>query len=153
MSGPISWPFMTRPVWYLHEDVEGIRRAVLLIGNPVVMWAGLAATLFLFRSATLVKDPRMLIVPSLFLFALGMAVIFPGSISFYYHYYIAALFLPMGLATALETHFRRGRRRFVPLAALALTVATFVYFYPIISAAALPGPTAFEKWMWLSSWR
>ena len=32
-------------------------------------------------------------------------------------------------------------------------IMLFVYFYPILSAAPLSGPQAFNRWMWFDSWR
>ena len=31
--------------------------------------------------------------------------------------------------------------------------AAFAWFWPILSAASLPGEMAFERWMWLDGWR
>ena len=36
---------------------------------------------------------------------------------------------------------------------LAGSAAMFAWFFPILDAAPLDGPRAFEHWMWLSSWR
>jgi len=35
---------------------------------------------------------------------------------------------------------------------LVLAATLFIHFYPILSAAALSGPGAFGRWMWLRSW-
>ena len=36
---------------------------------------------------------------------------------------------------------------------LAGSVGVFAWFFPILNAAPLDGPRAFEHWMWVSSWR
>ena len=44
MSAWLSWPLLARPVWYLFEKVGDDRfPAVLLLGNPLLLWPALAA--------------------------------------------------------------------------------------------------------------
>jgi hypothetical protein len=59
----------------------------------------------------------------------------------------------MGLA--LDALWRlRSRWRWLAHAALLLSAAMFVHFYPILSAAELCcGRPSFTWWMWLDSWR
>ena len=153
MSSWIQWPFAARPVWYLHEDVDNVRRAVLLVGNPAVMWGGLGAVCALLVAAVRQKSGQMILFPALFLFGMAAIALFPGAIGFYYHYYVPALFLSLSLAVALAVFFQRGRLRVLPPAFLGVALALFVYFYPVISGAALEGPMSFENWMWFDSWR
>jgi len=84
-----------------------------------------------------------------------MWIIAPKPIQFYYHYMLPACFLMACLAIALDTLWHSGEktRRWAALATVAGSCAIFAWFYPIISAAPLDGPRAFEYWMWLDSWR
>jgi dolichyl-phosphate-mannose--protein O-mannosyl transferase len=56
------------------------------------------------------------------------------------------------LALALAEMWNRGRR-IIPLLVLAGSIAVFIWFWPIISAAPLVGPQSFNHWMLLDSWR
>src|SRR6201999_91498 len=38
-----QWILILRPIWYLFEKDQDRYRAVLLVGNPLVYWGGLAA--------------------------------------------------------------------------------------------------------------
>jgi hypothetical protein len=59
------------------------------------------------------------------------------------------------LALALDALWQgRSRLRWLTPAALAASLAMFLYFYPIISASALCcGRPSYVQWMWLQSWR
>ena len=56
------------------------------------------------------------------------------------------------LALALDALRERGWG-WLSWTVLTGSVALFVWFYPILSAAPLPDERGFEKWMWLDSWR
>lgn len=49
-------------------------------------------------------------------------------------------------------HFGRGRFEHWDEGYAILAFGIAVYFFPIISATALPGEQAFLHWMWFSSW-
>lgn len=145
-----SWPLMTRPMWYLYELDQGVQRGVLLIGNPVIMWGGLVAVAVCYWTALRRQAVRPLAVAALWTASVAIYAVIPKSLGFYYYYHLSGIFLCLVLAVAFDQHDRAGRRweeRFV-LASLA----AFVYFYPIISGAALLGPQEFQHWMWLKSW-
>ena len=55
------------------------------------------------------------------------------------------------LALALDALWQRGWR-WLPLGVLALSAGLFAFFWPILTAAPLAGPDAFERWTWLASW-
>lgn len=146
-----TWPLAIRPIWYLYETTEGVTRGVLLLGNPAIMWGGLAAV------ATGLSDGwrhRRWAVAGpalLWLVAMGQWLVIPKKIGFYYYYYMPALILPAAIAMAFHVH-GHGRRGWIPAVFLALACATFVHFYPILSAVPLAGERAFMRWMWLSTW-
>ena len=91
----------------------------------------------------------------LYVMSLGMWIVAPKPIQFYYHYMLPACFLIACLTLVLDDLWQRGgmARRAVALGVVAASCGMFAWFYPIISAAPLDGPRAFEHWMWLKSWR
>ena len=150
-----QWVLDYRSVWYLYEVVDGARRGIVLIGNPASMWAGLAGFGWCVWAA--VRRARTDAAAFALLYFVSLAMWFANGkpIQFYYHYLLPGTFLMGCLALALDDVWARGGRwRWAALAGVAVPVAVFVYFYPIISAQPLAGDrSAYVQWMWLRSWR
>lgn len=148
-----TWPLMIRPIWYFYEpDLDAVRRGVLLLGNPVVLWGGLVAVAACWVAAIRERAARPLAVALLWTASLAIWAAIPKSLGFFYYYYLSALFLCAVIAVAFD-HYDRGRAKgwdewFVGAAAVA-----FAYFYPVLSAGALNNEMAFERWTWFLSWR
>jgi dolichyl-phosphate-mannose--protein O-mannosyl transferase len=145
-----TWPLMIRPIWYLYEPVDGAQRGVLMLGNPAVMWGGLVAVALCLRGAVRERRPALGVAAGLWIGSCAMWAIIPKSLGFFYYYYLSSIWLGVAIAVAFD-HYS-GRHRYWDEAFLVLAGGLFVYFYPILSAAALPEPRAFLKWMWFSTW-
>ena len=144
-----SWPLMLRPIWYLYEPVDGAMRGVLMLGNPAVMWGGLAAVAACLLGALRQRSALLGATAGLWVGSYAMWAIIPKSLGFFYYYYLSSIWLCVALAVAFD---RFGRKRPWDAVFLALAGGLFVYFYPILSAAALPGERAFTRWMWFGTW-
>lgn len=145
-----SWPLDLRPIWYLYEPVDGAQRGVLMIGNPAVMWGGLVAVALCGWSWARERSAALGGIAALWLCSWGMWALIPKSLGFFYYYYLPSLWLPLAIAGAFH---RYDRGRGWDEAFLALAGGLFLWFWPIISAAPLSGPGAFQHWMWFDSWR
>lgn len=143
-----SWPLLVRPIWYLYEPADGAQRGIWMLGNPVVMWAGLAAVAACWWGWVKSGSPRLFAVAGLWTGSLAIWAVIPKSLGFYYYYYPSSVFLAIVLAVALD-HWRARR---LELALLAAAGAMAVYFFPVLSAQALSGPAAFKQWTWFRSW-
>ncbi|WP_275228355.1 glycosyl transferase [Novosphingobium album (ex Liu et al. 2023)] len=150
-----QWVFNLRPVWYLYEYLDGAWRGVLFVGNPFSMLAGLGGLGWCVWSACTLRRADTLALSILYLVGIGFWMGSAKPVQFYYHYLIPAAFLMGCLALALDAAWaRNGKWRAFAYAALAVSIGLFAWFYPIISAIPLgEGQGAFEKWMWLDSWR
>ncbi|MFV1920283.1 phospholipid carrier-dependent glycosyltransferase [Sphingomonas sp. MJ1 (PH-R8)] len=147
-----SWPLLIRPIWYFYEPDGGVQRGVLLIGNPVIWYGGLvavAACLWagLRRRSAAIGGAGLLWVASL---ALWAAI--PKSLGFFYYYHLSGIFLCVAIAAAFHA-FPQSRRRYLDEIFLFAALFAFFHFWPILSAAPLDGPGAFNRWMWFDSWR
>ena len=145
-----SWPLMLRPIWYFYEPDQGAMRGVLLIGNPVIMWAGLVAVAACWWVGVKQRAQVPLAAAMLWTFSIGIWAIIPKSLGFFYYYYLPSIILCVALAVALH-HWRdwlkqRDEWLLVP------AVGMFAYFYPIIAAQDLTSTRAFTRWMWLPGW-
>jgi dolichyl-phosphate-mannose-protein mannosyltransferase len=148
-----QWLLDLRPIWYFYEPVDGVQRGVLMLGNPAIMWGGLAA-LPACLWAGLRQGARPLLVPVLlYVAALLFFAAIPKGVQFYYHYFMPSLLLCAALAGLLDHWFWRRGNQLVPWLAIGFAGLVFLEFYPIISAAPLGDPQDFNRWMWLESWR
>ncbi|WP_419810161.1 phospholipid carrier-dependent glycosyltransferase [Sphingomonas sp.] len=146
-----SWPLLIRPIWYLYEPVDGAQRGILLLGNPAIMWGGLIAVAACLWGWLRERSVALGGVAALWLGGWGMWALIPKSLGFYYYYYLPSLWLPLAIAAAFH-RFGQGRARHWDESFVVLSAGLFLYFWPIISAAPLYGPQAFQHWMWFGSW-
>ncbi|GAA3701260.1 phospholipid carrier-dependent glycosyltransferase [Sphingomonas cynarae] len=145
-----SWPLDLRPIWYLYEPVDGAQRGVLMIGNPAVLWGGLLAVAACAIGWLRTRDVRLGAAAMLWIAGFVIWAIIPKSLGFFYYYYLPSIWLCIAIAVAFD-HWR-ARVAGWDEAYLLLVAGLFVHFYPILSAAALSGPRAFTRWMWLPGW-
>lgn len=149
-----TWPLDIRPIWYLYEPVDGAVRGILLVGNPVILWGGLVAVLACLIAGVRSRDRGLLTIAGLWIGSYAVWIIIPKKLGFFYYYYLPSIFICLALAAALDLAGRRGPAwlrdadALIALAAFGL----FAYFFPILSAAALPDDQAFLRWMWLPTW-
>lgn len=145
-----TWPFDIRPIWYLYEHADGAQRGILLIGNPAILWGGLVAVVACGWAWTDDGDRRPLAIALLWVFSLAIWAVIPKSLGFFYYYYPSTIWLCLALAAAF--HHWRARARHWDEAFLAAAFVLFLYFFPILSAQALPSPESFHRWTWFDSW-
>ncbi len=147
-----DWIIDRRAIWYLYEPVDGAQRGVLLIGNPLTMLLGLPAVVWCGWMGLARKRLDALAVFLIYAASLGMWIVAAKPIQFYYHYFLPSMALLAALALALDALRQRGWG-WLSWTVLVGSVCLFVWFFPILDAAPLDGPRAFERWMWLDSWR
>jgi dolichyl-phosphate-mannose--protein O-mannosyl transferase len=147
-----QWAGNWRAIWYLYENVDGAQRGVLLIGNPLTMLLGLAAMAWAAWMGLVRGHKAALALFVLYAVGLGTWIVADKPVQFSYHYLLPSCFLIGALALALDEFVKRGRT-ILPLLTIGGSAALFAWFWPILTAAELPGEMAFERWMWLDSWR
>ncbi len=147
-----EWVLNLKGIWYLYEEVEGSWRGIFLLGNPLSSLAALPALAWCGWAALKQgrRDAGAMLL--LYLASLLLWVIAPKPVQFYYHYILPHCFAMGALALTVERLWQRGER-LVSYAVTGGSIALFVYFYPVLTAAALDGQMAFLRWTWLESWR
>lgn len=146
-----TWAFDRRPIWYLYEPADGAQRGILMLGNPVVMWGGLAAVPLCLWAWLRGGDRRAGALTAVWVGSYAMWAIIPKSLGFFYYYYLSSIWLGPVIAAAFD-HWRE-RLRYWDEALLVVAAVLFIHFYPIIAAMPLAGPQSFIRWMWFDSWR
>jgi hypothetical protein len=152
MSTWPQWVLNTRGIWYLYEFTDGAQRGVLLIGNPLTMLAGLPALAWCALAGVHRRNGAMLACVIGYAVSLGLWVIAPKPVQFYYHYLMPSTFLLGALALALADLRASKHFGWLAWAVLAGSLALFAGFLPILSAAPLEGAMSFTRWMWLKGW-
>ncbi|KEO87582.1 hypothetical protein EH30_08125 [Erythrobacter sp. JL475] len=147
-----QWVLNTRGIWYLYENVDGAQRGVMLIGNPITMLLGLPALLWCLLTGVSRSDWAKLAVVAGYAVTLGLWLIAPKPVQFYYHYVMPSVFLLAALALSLSDLREAGRASWA-YGVLAASVGFFALFYKVLSASALDGPMSFANWAWIAGWR
>ncbi|MEM6267046.1 MAG: phospholipid carrier-dependent glycosyltransferase, partial [Pseudomonadota bacterium] len=147
-----QWLLNTRGIWYLYEFTDNAQRGVLLIGNPLTMLLGLPALVWCLGIGLWRADWARLAAVIGFAVSLGLWLIAPKPVQFYYHYFMPSCFLLAALALTLSD-LHAGKRRWTSYAMLGASVLFFAVFYKVLAAAPLDGPLSFADWAWLQGWR
>lgn len=150
-----QWVIDSRAIWFLYDAKDGVQRGVVMLGNPLAMWAGLPAVGWCLWAGIKQRRNDALAAAVLYLACIGMWISNGKPVQFYYHYLLPGAFLMACLALALDDLWRRADRwRWIALGVMAGCLVLFAVFFPILSAAALCcGKKSFEFWMWLPGWR
>ena len=145
-----TWPLLIRPIWYLYEPADGAQRGILFLGNPAIMWSGLVAVAACWIGWVRSGSARLFAAAWLWTGSLALWVVIPKSLGCYYYYYPASFFIVIAIVAALD-HWRERTRNW-DVALIAVAAALAIYFYPILSAQALPDAGAFRRWTWFTTW-
>lgn len=148
-----QWVMNTRGIWFLYEFTDGAQRGVLLIGNPLTMLLGLPALLWCMVTGVWQRDWAKVGVGLGYAASLGLWVVAPKPVQFYYHYMMPSVFLLAALALALSDMRSAPRLRWLGWAVPLASAAFFALFWKVLSAAPLDSPMSFADWTWIAGWR
>lgn len=148
-----QWITNTRGIWYLYEFTDNAQRGVLLIGNPLTMLLALPALAWCLVTGFWRNDWAKVAVAVGYMVSLGLWLIAPKAVQFYYHYAVPSCFLLAALALTLGDLHRSDKYRWISYAVLAGSTLLFALFFKILSAAPLDGPMSFADWAWIAGWQ
>lgn len=162
-----QWPLLIRPTsMYWHQDDVGVNgcalpagctEAISSLANPIIWWAGIAASVYLLVRFVMKRDGRYALVLT------GLAatylpwLLYPERTIFQFYTVAMVPFLVLALAFALQDIARgvRGASRAsgqaIVVVFLVVCVGVSAFWYPVW--AGLPVP--YEFWRlhnWLPSW-
>ena len=149
-----DWPIIRRPIWYLFDQTARPDHigAVMLLGNPLILWAGIPALLVCLRDwVTARRRAAFLIAMSGLSLYLAWAVV-PKQGGFFYYYFPTAMMLGPALGYVF---FETPLVRRAWLRSLFLIAAATMFFYllPVSSAATGVTLTGYAERMWFDGWR
>ena len=135
-----QWALDWKPMWFYYRVQDGWFRGILLIGNPVVLFPGLAAAVFCVWAWWRHRSREAFLCAVWYwLLYLCFAVI-PRKVSFFHYYLPAACMLSLPLAYVFRHYggaplFRVAWGRWAYLAVAALA---FALFYSVLVGLPLP---------------
>ncbi|QIQ85732.1 phospholipid carrier-dependent glycosyltransferase [Erythrobacter sp.] len=148
-----QWVTNTRGIWYLYEYADGAQRGVLLIGNPLTMLLGLPALVWCMVTGVWRREWAKVGVGLGYAASLGLWIVAPKPVQFYYHYMMPSVFLLAALALSLADLRQVERLRWLGWAMPLASLGFFALFWKVLTAAPLDGPMSFADWTWISGWR
>ncbi|MGX9430736.1 MULTISPECIES: phospholipid carrier-dependent glycosyltransferase [Bradyrhizobium] len=150
MSSWPSWPFLVRPVWYLFDKLgDNSIAAVVLLGNPLILWPALAALTVTLRDWIVVRRADAFLVLAFYFGPYLAWALLPRTLGFTYYYLPAATTASFALVYALT---RAGTPRWLLWAFVAIGALGFAVMLPISAAFIGTSTAAFNHLMLFRSW-
>ena len=150
MSSWPSWPFLVRPVWFLFDNLgNGTISAVMLLGNPLVLWPALLALVVTLRDFIIARRWDAFLVLAFYLGPYLAWALLPRALAFIYYYLPSATTASLMLVYVLR---REGVPRWLLWAFVAVALAGFAAMLPV--SAAFVGTTmkTFNRLMVFQNW-
>jgi dolichyl-phosphate-mannose-protein mannosyltransferase len=150
MSAWPSWPFLVRPVWFLFDKIDEDRiAAIVLLGNPLVLWPALPALAVCLRDWIVTRRADAFLILSFYAGPYLAWALLPRTLGFLYYYLPAATFASLALVYVL----RRGNSpRWLLWAFVALACAGFAVMLPISAAFVGTSMATFNRLMIFQNW-
>jgi dolichyl-phosphate-mannose--protein O-mannosyl transferase len=150
MSAWPSWPFLLRPVWYLFDKVDDDRiAAVVLLGNPLVLWPALAALAVCLRDWIVARRADAFLILAFYFGSYLAWAMLPRVVGFIYYYLPPATLASLALVYVC----RRGNNpRWLLWAFVAVAFAGFAAMLPISAAFMGTSNAAFNRLMIFQNW-
>ncbi|MGJ4966070.1 phospholipid carrier-dependent glycosyltransferase [Bradyrhizobium sp. HKCCYLRH3061] len=148
MSAWPTWPLLVRPVWFLFDkNGDTDIAAVVLLGNPLVLWPALAALAICARDFIATRSATAFLILAFYLGCYLPWALLPRALSFIYYYLPSATLASLALVHALLRW-----PRWVLVSYVAVAILGFVAMLPI--SAAFIGTTmqTFTRLMLFQSW-
>ena len=150
MSAWPSWPFLVRPVWLLFDKTDDQHiAAVVLLGNPLVLWPGLLALLVCLYDFIAARRRAAFLVSAFYFGCYLPWALLPRTLSFLYYYLPSATLLSLALPYAW---LRWQLPSWVLWAFVAIAAAGFVAMLPISAAFVGTSMATFNRLMLFQSW-
>ncbi|MGJ4971672.1 MULTISPECIES: phospholipid carrier-dependent glycosyltransferase [unclassified Bradyrhizobium] len=148
MSAWPTWPLLVRPVWFLFDKTSDTDiAAVVLLGNPLVLWPALAAIAICVRDFIATRSATAFLILAFYLGCYLPWALLPRALSFIYYYLPSAT-----LASLALVHVLTRWPRWVLLSYVAVAILGFLAMLPV--SAAFIGTTmqTFTRLMLFQSW-
>lgn len=138
-SPPWSWPLIRQPVAYWFSDEGGTYREILALGNPVVWWAGIASLGALlagwWRSGWRPFGPEVVVLAAAVSTYVPWLVLSGQRSQVFLWYFLPTVpFLCLAIGVLAARAWNALPGRVAVLAYAALVMATFLFYFPLLTA-------------------
>jgi dolichyl-phosphate-mannose--protein O-mannosyl transferase len=150
MSAWPSWPLLVRPVWYLFDKIGDDRiAAVVLLGNPLVLWPALPALAVCLRDWIVLRRADAFLIAAFYAGPYLAWALLPRTLGFLYYYLPSASVASLALVYVL----RRGNPpRWLLWAFVAIAFAGFAAMLPVSAAFVGTSMATFNRLMLFQNW-
>jgi dolichyl-phosphate-mannose-protein mannosyltransferase len=150
MSAWPSWPLLVRPVWYLFDRSGDDRiAAVVLLGNPLMLWPALAALAVCLRDWIVARRCDAFLILSFYVGPWIAWAMLPRTLGFLYYYLPSATIASLALVYVLG---RGNSPRWWLWAFVAFAFAGFLAMLPISAAFVGTSMATFNRLMIFQNW-
>jgi dolichyl-phosphate-mannose--protein O-mannosyl transferase len=150
MSAWPTWPFLVRPVWFLFDKIdEDEIAAVVLLGNPLVLWPLLGALAVCLRDWIMARRRDAFLVLAFYLGPFLAWALLPRALGFLYYYLPSATFGSLALVYLLR---RRESSPWLMWGFVAVACAGFAVMLPVSAAFVGTSMETFSRLMIFQSW-
>jgi dolichyl-phosphate-mannose-protein mannosyltransferase len=142
-----SWVLLKRPVaYYFATTPNGDYREIFAAGNPLVWWASLVAMCYVAIAWVARRDPAdgagFILGGFLLTYGPWFVLLSERSAAFLFYLLPSVPFMCLALAYSLAGISSAILRRTAAGAFMALTMALFAFYYPLLAAVPIP----VEEW-------
>ena len=148
-----QWVLNIRPIlYYLQYFNDGTRSSIAAFLNPVLCWGGLFS-LFVLIYTALFRGDRKASFILVGYFAQLAPWFFIKRLTFEYHYFTSSVFLVLAIAYVFDI-LRRNKKNWLKwtIPFVAVSLALFVLFYPVLSGYPVDNILASKLLRWLPTW-
>lgn len=145
-----TWPWLIRPTWYYFNG-DGAIRGVIALGNPALWWLSLPVTLWAWVTGVRARDARRIFAAAGFCLLYLPWALVPRELNFSHYLFEAIPYACLSLGALLDRYWD-GPGRFVARGFVAVAVALFLFFYPVLVAWPLPTSPGLGWHTWLRTW-
>ncbi|MDO4983374.1 MAG: phospholipid carrier-dependent glycosyltransferase [Eubacteriales bacterium] len=147
-----QWILDIRPILYYLDDFnDGTRSSFGAFVNPVLCWGGLVAIAVLVFIAVSRRERNALFIVLAYLAQL-LPWVFVPRLTFAYHYFPCSVFLVMALGYIFKLVRQNEKWKLTVGGFCAVSVLTFVLFYPALTGKIVDSSTATKLLGWLPTW-
>jgi dolichyl-phosphate-mannose-protein mannosyltransferase len=151
-----QWPLDLRPILYYARYGKGTASMIYSLPNPLILWPGVIYVPIVAWLGWKQRNRGYVVVIITYLLQ-WLPWMFSPRIAFAYHFYVDIPLVALCNAIAMQWLWNRWKvqrptlARSVVAGYLALVVAAFAYFYPILAAVPISNVERMAR-MWLPTW-